>query len=295
MIVMTSHGPRRLYQRLLRRCQLLKGWNIKDRSPKQAPLSSAICQWERAPDIILATPPRGVGNRRVMRISLAFGVLLLYTAMLIPSNCVAQDTSGPPPIPKPGTLARPRSLTQIGVPLAATRAAMPSDNPQTPAKIELGEKLFFDGRLSLDGTVACSTCHDPSRAFTDGRPASIGIKGRVGQRNAPTVLNTLYNKTQFWDGRVETLEQQAALPIINPVEMGQPNLDAAVAKIALIRDYDVRFRNVFGRPPNGPDLVRALAAYERTLVSFNSPFDHFMAGDQKAIDESAKRGWQLFN
>jgi cytochrome c peroxidase len=87
-----------------------------------------------------------------------------------------------------------------------TRQAIPADNPQTPEKIALGEKLF-DGRLSADGSVACSTCHDPARAFTDGKPTSIGIKGRVGQRNAPTILNALYNKTQFWDGRVNTLEQ----------------------------------------------------------------------------------------
>ena len=88
-----------------------------------------------------------------------------------------------------------------------TRQAIPADNPQTPEKIALGEKLFFDGRLSADGSVACSTCHDPARAFTDRKPTSIGIKGRVGQRNAPTILNALYNKTQFWDGRVNTLEQ----------------------------------------------------------------------------------------
>ena len=120
---------------------------------------------------------------------------------------------------------------------------------------ETSQRLFFDGRLSADGTVACSTCHDPARAFTDGRPASIGIKGRVGQRNAPTILNALYNKTQFWDGRVKTLEEQAALPIVNPVEMGQPSLDAAVARIAAIGEYKQAFRHVFGRPPNGPDLV----------------------------------------
>src|SRR5213075_2806921 len=104
-------------------------------------------------------------------------------------------------------------------------------------KIALGEKLFFDGRLSADGTVACATCHDPARAFTDGRPASIGIDGRVGQRNAPTVLNALYNKTQFWDGRAATLEEQAGLPLVNAVEMGQPNLDAAVAQIAAVEEY----------------------------------------------------------
>ena len=164
-----------------------------------------------------------------------------------------------------------------------------------PDKITLGEKLFFDSRLSADGTVACSTCHDPARAFTDGRPTSIGINGRVGQRNAPTILNVLYNKTQFWDGRVKTLEEQAALPIVNPHEMGQPSMDAAVAKIAAVDEYKEAFQQVFGRPPNGPDLVRAIASYERTQILFDSPFDHFIADDKDAIDDSAKHGWELFN
>ena len=194
-----------------------------------------------------------------------------------------------------GPLAQPKSLQQTGVPLDATRAAIPPDNPQTPEKITLGQRLFFEPRLSADGTVACATCHDPKRAFTDGRPVSIGIKGRVGQRNAPTILNALYNKTQFWDGRVRTLEEQAAQPIVNPSEMGQPSLDAAITRIASIAEYDQAFRSAFGRPPNGPDLLRAIASYERTQVSFDSPFDHFIAGDQNAIDSSAKRGWELFN
>src|SRR5437867_7420619 len=199
------------------------------------------------------------------------------------------------PIPKPGPLAHPKSIHQVGVPAAATRAAIPPDNPQTPEKIALGQKLFFDGRLSADGTVACSTCHDPARAFTDGRPTSIGVKGRLGQRNAPTVLNALYNKTQFWDGRVNTLEEQAALPIVNSVEMGQPNLDAAVAQIATVAEYQHAFQQVFHRPPNGPDLLRAIASYERTQLAFDSPFDHFIAGDKNAIDTSARRGWEFFN
>ncbi len=192
-------------------------------------------------------------------------------------------------------MAEPKSLKQVGVPVEATRAAVPADNPQSPAKIALGEKLFFDGRLSVDGTVACSTCHNPAHAFTDGRPVSIGIKGRVGQRNAPTILNALYNKAQFWDGRAKTLEDQAAFPIANPSEMGQPSLDAAVTQIAAISEYEQAFRDVFGRPPNGPDLVRAIASYERTQFSFDSPFDHFIAGDRNAISDSAKRGWELFN
>jgi cytochrome c peroxidase len=204
-------------------------------------------------------------------------------------------TVAQPPIPQAGPLAEPRSPQQVGLPVDQTQALIPLDNPQTPEKIALGQKLFFDGRLSADGTVACASCHNPERAFTDGKPTSIGIQGRAGQRNAPTVLNALYNKTQFWDGRAKTLEDQAALPIVNFVEMGQPSLEAAVARIGAIGEYQQAFPQVFGRPPNGSDLVRAIASYERTLVSFNSPFDRFMAGDKNAIDDAAKRGWKLFN
>jgi len=210
--------------------------------------------------------------------------------------CTSAQSAAQPPIPKPGPLAQPRSLKQIGLPLEQTRAAIPSDNSQTPAKIALGRKLFFDGRLSADGTVACASCHNPERAFTDGKPTSVGIHGNLGQRNAPTILNALYDKAQFWDGRVATLEEQTVLPIVNRVEMGQPNLDAAVARVAAIDEYQQNFRQAFGQQPvNEQNLARALGAYERTLVSFNSPFDRFIAGDRTAIDDAAKRGWDLFN
>src|SRR5437870_1353169 len=203
-----------------------------------------------------------------------------------PDDTTKQATGKAAPIPQAGPLARPRSLQQVGLPAELTRTVIPPDNPQTPEKIALGQKLFFDGRLSADGTVACATCHDPARAFTDGRPASLGIHGRAGQRNAPTILNALYNKTQFWDGRAKTLEDQAALPIVNPVEMGQPSLDAAVAAIAGIDEYQQAFRRVFGRPANGPALLPAIASYELAQPSFGSPFDHCIAGDKNAIDAS---------
>ena len=199
------------------------------------------------------------------------------------------------PIPQDDSLARPKPVYQVGLPAALTRSVIPPDNPQTPEKLALGEKLFFDGRLSANGTVACASCHDPRLAFTDGRAVSVGIGSRLGQRNAPTILNALYNKFQFWDGRVATLEQQAALPIINPVEMGQPTLDSAVAHLAAIPEYQNAFRRAFGREINRVDLVRAIAAYERSQISFDAPFDHFIAGNSNAIDASAKRGWILFN
>ncbi|HXW72645.1 MAG TPA: cytochrome c peroxidase [Methylocella sp.] len=233
-------------------------------------------------------------------IALSFGLEPMSKEARAGTGTLREDvarpaTSQPGPIPEVGPLAEPKSLDQVGLPAELTRQAIPAENPQTPEKIALGEMLFFDGRLSADGTVACSSCHDPARAFTDGTPVSIGINGRAGQRNAPTILNALYNKSQFWDGRVETLEGQAALPIINPDEMGQPSLDAAVAKIGAVAEYREAFQQVFGRPVNGPDLLRAIASYERTQVLFDSPFDHFVAGEANAIDDSAKHGWELFN
>jgi cytochrome c peroxidase len=231
-------------------------------------------------------------NRRPRAIALFAGAAML----IVGCTSANQPTTSQSAFSQPaaGRLTAAKSFEQVGAPVAATRAALPADNPQTPDKVALGRKLFFDRRLSLDGSVACSTCHDPARAFTDGRPVSVGIKGRQGQRNAPTVLNALYNKTQFWDGRAATLEDQAALPIQNPSEMGQPSLDAAVAAIANDREYRQAFQVAFERPPNGPDLLRAIASYERTQVSFASPFDHWVAGNQNAISEPAKRGWELF-
>ena len=234
------------------------------------------------------------GKETLLAVSTCVAVLMIiiYSGA---ANTSSTKTAAQPPIPRAGSLAQPRSLQQAGLPTDQTRAVIPPDNPQTREKIALGQKLFFDGRLSRDGTVACASCHNPDRAFTDGKPTSIGVHGRVGQRNAPTILNALYNKTQFWDGRAQTLEDQAALPIVNSIEMGQPNLNAAVARITAVGEYQRAFSQVFGRPTSGPDILRAIASYERSLVSFNSPFDRFIAGDKNAIDDAAKRGWVLFN
>jgi cytochrome c peroxidase len=201
----------------------------------------------------------------------------------------------PPPLPRAGPLAAPRSLEQNGLPRELTASLSPPQNLATNAAVVLGEKLFFESRLSGNGTVSCASCHNPARAFTDGRPTSIGINGCVGQRNAPTVLNAMYNKTQFWDGRAATLELQAAFPITNPCEMGSTSVAAATSRIAGDKDYQRRFTDAYRHRPNEQDLLNAIAAYERRLVSFDSPFDRFIAGDGKAISLSAQRGWKLFN
>ena len=199
-----------------------------------------------------------------------------------------------PPLVKPGPLAERRSSNQAGFPTVLTQYAI-SPGTVTSAGAALGEKLFFESRLSANGTVACATCHNPARAFTDGRPVAIGIHGCVGQRNAPTILNALYNKHQFWDGRATTLQQQAAMPITNPCEMGSASVGAAVSRIAGDKSYQTQFMQVFGRTVNQQDMVSAIAEYEQTLTSFDSPFDQFVAGSANAIDGSAKRGWELFN
>jgi cytochrome c peroxidase len=237
-----------------------------------------------------------------MRATSFIVLLLSYVLAVVAVPAVAQDAGPPPalapgqapPLPKQGPLAEPRSSDQIGFPKVLTEFAISPTSLRLP-QVALGQKLFFESRLSDDGTVACATCHDPARAFTDGRPLSVGIHGRVGQRNAPTVLNALYNKSQFWDGRVTTLEQQAALPITNPFEMGSGTIGEAVARIASDKQYQAEFMQAFDRDVNEYDMLRAIAAYERTLVSFDSPFDHFIAGDANAISEQAKRGWELFN
>src|SRR3954466_825880 len=198
-------------------------------------------------------------------------------------------------IPKAGPLANPKPPDQAGMPKDLTRGVTPADNSTTADKVALGEKLFFDGRLSADGSVACATCHDPDKGFTDGKATSVGIKKQVGHRNAPTVLNALYNNTQFWDGRARLLEDQAKLPITNKIEMGMDKLDDAVAAVAKVPEYQQAFAKAFGRAPNGDDLARALAAYERTQIAFDAPFDRFLAGDDKALDAGARRGWAVFN
>jgi cytochrome c peroxidase len=192
-------------------------------------------------------------------------------------------------------LAAPKSEKQAGFPADLYSWVIPPDNPQTPAKIALGKALFFEDRLSADGKISCDHCHGPAKGFTDQLPTSMGINAQFGQRNAPSVLNSMFNVTQFWDGRSPSLEAQVEGPVTNPVEMGQKSTDAAVAAIKSIPEYQKQFNEVFGRDPTFADIERAIAAYERTQFAFDSPFDKFMAGDQKAISDSAKRGWSIFN
>lgn len=172
-------------------------------------------------------------------------------------------------------------------------AYIPPDNLLTPEKIELGRQLYFDGRLSADGTVSCATCHASDQGFSDGRPASIGIKGQVGGRNAPVTFNRLFSQEQFWDGRAASLEEQALGPIQNPIEMGN-TLDHMVATLSAIKGYHKQFKQVFGTEVNAAGVAKAIAAFERSLVCGNSAFDRYEDGDDNALSESEQRGLELF-
>ena len=171
---------------------------------------------------------------------------------------------------------------------------IPADNPQTPAKIELGKQLFFEPRLSSTGTVSCNSCHNVMGSGTDNIRTSFGVHGERGGRNSPTVWNSAFLSVQFWDGRAATLEDQAKGPILNPVEMAMPDESSAVARIKAIPGYVQQFKAVFGGddPVTYDNIVKAIASYERTLTTPNSPFDRFMKGDKTAMSAAAQRGMQ---
>ncbi len=184
----------------------------------------------------------------------------------------------------------------IQTPLGLPPVPIPADNPPTEDMIALGRMLYYDKHLSADDTVACSNCHNPDLYFTDGRPVSLGVGGKTGTRNAPTVLNAAYQPVQFWDGRATSLEDQAGGPIQNPVEMNQAH-DVMVAKIGKLTDYHSSFVKSFGPGPISVTKVeKAIASFERTLVSGNSPFDKYQyGGDKTAMSESAIRGLAIFS
>lgn len=173
---------------------------------------------------------------------------------------------------------------------------VPSNNPMTPAKITLGKQLYFDPRISLSGAISCDTCHNVAGNGTDNLPLSFGVFGRVDvPRNTPTVFNAAFNTVQFWDGRAKSLEEQAKGPIQNHIEMGMPNGEAVVARLEQIPGYRKEFAQVFGGkdPITFDNVVAAIATYERTLVTPDSPYDQYMKGNKKALNPSARAGMKL--
>jgi cytochrome c peroxidase len=197
-------------------------------------------------------------------------------------------------VPLIGLLTGPVWAAPLGLP----DAPVPASNPQTPEKVALGRALFEDKRLSGDGTVSCSSCHSPDRAFTDNRPVSQGIRGSKGTRNAPTLLNAAYYTSQFWDGRRPSLEAQAKDPFVNSIEHGLKDHAAVLRIVGADAIYSAQFKAVFG--VNTGDITMAhvamaIAAFERTLIAGDSPFDRYQyGGDKAALSAEQIRGLELF-
>ena len=211
----------------------------------------------------------------IMRPGTIFAVVLVFVTLSVVTFPVgAADSS------------KPRSL---GLPAVIS----PPDNPATPAKIELGRKLFFDKRLSSDNSISCATCHDPSYGFADPHPVSIGVKGRHGERNSHTLLNIAFMSPLMWDGRAATLEEQTLLVFQSPAEFNLPP-EEAVTKLQR-QGYSELFKQVFGEDVTQANLGKALAAYERTLLAGDSPFDRYLfKKDANAISPDARRGFDVF-
>lgn len=175
-------------------------------------------------------------------------------------------------------------------------APAPKDNPTTAEKVTLGKMLFFDTRFSETGTVSCFSCHNVMEGGDDHRSVSIGVHGKKGGRNSPTVWNAAFHATQFWDGRAASLEDQAKGPVVNPVEMGMTDLPAALKRVQSIPGYKTYFDAAFGAGNSITidNAAKAVAAYERTLITPNSPYDLYVKGDKSAMTEQQVQGMKTF-
>lgn len=173
------------------------------------------------------------------------------------------------------------------------RVAISPAKPATTSQTRLGERLFFDTKLSKDGTVSCSTCHNPRQGWSDGLPTSKGIEGKRGTRNAPTLLDVTTLPLLFWDGRARSLEDQIREPIENPIEMGMP-LAKLVELLRADEAYAAEFESAYGAPASEENVVAAIAAFVRTIRHGTTPFDRYRAGDRDALSPAAKRGHDVF-
>lgn len=172
-------------------------------------------------------------------------------------------------------------------------APAPADNPTTLEKVTLGKMLYHDPRLSSTGTVSCASCHNTMLGGEDNRPVAMGVNGQTGGRSAPTVWNAAFNKVQFWDGRADSLEAQAAGPVTNPIEMGMKSWDDVVARLKTIEGYQHAFEKAFGKDSiSKENATKAIAAYERTLITPNSPYDKYLGGDKDAMTKQQIRGME---
>jgi len=221
----------------------------------------------------------------------AFAVSLCLASHAVASDVTPWEAANPlKPIPDPplgigGEANPPAKLTDL-------------ENAPTPETVRLGRWLFFDTRLSMDDSVSCASCHRPENGFSEPTATSTGIEGQVGGRKAPSFLNAAWATKPhfFWDGRASSLEEQAGGPMINPIEMGMSDHDVVIKKLRGIPGYAKYFKEAFGSEEITIDRVtKAIADYERTRMSGNSPWDRWRAGDDDAVSDDVKKGHRLFH
>lgn len=214
--------------------------------------------------------------------ALLFAILLLFASM----NVLCAQNSAVMPIGKPVHIVAPLGLPPVPI---------PANNPPTVETIALGRRLYYDPILSSDKTISCASCHAPAAGFADPRPVSVGVGGKTGARNSPTVINSAYNGLQFWDGRSPSLEKQAEGPVGNPVEMAH-DLPGVENRLNADPSYKEQFARAWGPGPITYEMVeKSIASFERTVLSGNSPFDQWRYGhDEKAVTASVKRGFVVF-
>jgi cytochrome c peroxidase len=218
--------------------------------------------------------------------------MLTVAILFIPLAALAGSDAAKPTPAITATSALGLGPVKLGV---LPPPPVPPDNPQETRKILLGKQLYFDTRLSRDNTISCATCHSPTMGWSDKGPTSKGIGGQMGGRRAPPASNSAYNPLQFWDGRSPSLEDQAKGPIQNPIEMGNTH-QVMIRTVSDIPGYVEEFKEVFGTTPITVDQVaQAIAAFERTIVTTDSPFDRFAKGDETALTCLEKKGLEIFN
>lgn len=213
----------------------------------------------------------------------------------------AEEARRAPGIPK-DTLPRVIDINHIPSGLSSKRL-IPRDNPLTPERVALGRRLFFEGRLSRSGKLACASCHQPEHGFASPDAKAVGVDGQVGKRNAPSLLNRAYGRSHFWDGRAASLEEQALKPIANSVELGS-NVETVLSKLRQDASYPALFAKAFGRPQaskvdprqyvTAANLAKALAGFQRTLLFGDTPVDRFRSADAKALSDDERQGLWLF-
>ncbi len=213
-------------------------------------------------------------------------LLLAPSATLM--SCASRTVGVTRSAPRTATAESPRLL---GLDLYRPK---PGGNLTVPDRVTLGRRLFQERLLSRDRSLACVDCHQPERAFTDGRARAVGVYGRRGSRSVPTLVNRAWGKSFFWDGRIDTLEEQVLRPIVAKTERDL-TVDDAVERLRGTSQYPAAFRETFGRDVNGDDLARALAAYVRTIQAGASPYDRYVWGEPDALSPEAKAGLALFH